>query len=62
MGNGDASILLISIVSHCKVFIYKQGNKKEVAKGGMPHLLNKKKCFFFITVATPDTSPNKKEI
>ena len=35
-----------------QVFIYKQGDKKEVAKEGV----------FFVTAATPDTSPNQKEI
>ena len=46
-----------------QVFIYKQGDKKEVAKEGLPHLLNKKFfVFFFVTADTPDTSTNEKEI
>ena len=47
-----------------QVFIYKQGNKKEVAKEGMPNLLNKKKSLsvLSVTAATPDTSSNEKEI
>ena len=43
-----------------QVFIYKQGDKKEVAKEG---ILNRKIFgFLFVTAATPDTSPNEKEI
>ena len=62
MENGDTMILL-SIVSHCASIYLQAGRKKEVAKEGMPHLLNRKIFgFLFLTAATPNTPPNEKEI
>ena len=60
MENGDTMILC---VAYCASIHLQAGRKKELAKEGMPHLLNKKIFgFFFVTAATPDTSPNEKEI
>ena len=56
-------MILLSIVSHCASIYLQAGRKKEVAKEGMPHLLNRKILWFlFVTAATLNTPPNKKEI
>ena len=56
-------MILLSIVSHCASIYLQAGRKKEVAKEGMPHLLNRKIFgFLFVTAVTPNTPPNEKEI
>ena len=52
---------IIQLCRIVQVFIYKQGDKKEVAKEGMPHFLNKKNlCFFFHYSCHPRYIPKRK--